>query len=146
MKEQYIRQVRRFLSLPAKQKREVLRDLEEIFASAQEHGESESQVIARLGDPKTYAREVAGPLGRRRGGSALVGLVLSCGVCVGAFSLFLSTAELWVPGDAIGHAQGSTSIQVLGAVDLSPALLVLGAAALVSACWFGWRLYRLRKG
>ena len=94
--------------------------MEEIFASAQEHGESESQVIARLGDPKTYAREVAGPLGRRRGGLTLVGLVLSCSVCVGAFSLFLSTAELWVPGDAIGHAQGSTSIQVLGAVDLLP--------------------------
>ena len=41
MKEEYIRRVGRLLALPGKQKREVLRDLEEIFASGAEHGETE---------------------------------------------------------------------------------------------------------
>ena len=75
MKEQYIRQVKHHIYLPRKQKQEVLRDLEEIFASAQEHGETESQVMERLGDPKEYAREVQNPLDQRRGGTALVGLL-----------------------------------------------------------------------
>ena len=146
MKEQYIRQVKHHLTLPRRQKREVLRDLEEIFASALEHGESESQVIARLGDPENYARSVEGPLDKRRGGAAIVGLAVSCVVCVGAVALFLSTLHLWVPQDAIGYAQGSTSIQIAGGFDLSPLLLVLGAAGLVSVVWFAWRLYKLRKG
>ena len=34
MKEEYIRRVKGHLPLPRQQKREVLRDLEEIFASA----------------------------------------------------------------------------------------------------------------
>ena len=90
MKESYIQQVKRHLTLTRKQKQEVVRDLEEIFASALEHGESEDQVIARLGTPEEYARSVEGPLEKRRGGTALVGLVVSCVVCVGAVALFLS--------------------------------------------------------
>ncbi|MGI6255168.1 MAG: DUF1700 domain-containing protein [Acutalibacter sp.] len=146
MKEHYIRQVGRHLSLPRKQKREVLRDLEEIFASALEHGESESQVITRLGSPKEYAQEVEAPLDRRRSGGPLVGLAVSCGVCVGAVALFLSTQNFWIPDDAIGYAQGSTSIQLAGGIDLSPLLLILAAAGLVGAVWFAWRLHRMRKG
>ena len=88
MKESYIQQVKRHLTLTRKQKQEVLRDLEEIFASALEHGESEDQVIARLGTPEEYARSVEGPLEKRRGGTALVGLVVSCVVCVGACCSF----------------------------------------------------------
>ena len=37
MKEEYIRRVGRLLALPGKQKREVLRDLEEIFACWPQH-------------------------------------------------------------------------------------------------------------
>ena len=52
MKEQYIKQVEKELSLPHKAKKEVVRDLNEVFASALEHGETEQQVIQRLGTPK----------------------------------------------------------------------------------------------
>ena len=45
MREVYIKQVKKELLLPKKQKQIVLRDLEEMFASAKEHGESEQQVI-----------------------------------------------------------------------------------------------------
>ena len=50
-----------------------------------------------------------------------------------------------MPQDAIGFAQGSTSIQVEGAVDLSPVLLVLGVAALALAVFFLWKLLRGRR-
>ena len=43
MKEQYIKQVEKELSLPRKMKKEVVRDLNEVFASAMEHGETEQQ-------------------------------------------------------------------------------------------------------
>lgn len=55
MKEQYIKQVSRALSVPRKQKKDILRDLEEAFASAKEHGETEEQVIERLGTPEEFA-------------------------------------------------------------------------------------------
>lgn len=146
MKEQYIRQVAHHLSLPRKQKREVLRDLQEIFASALEHGESENQVIARLGDPQEYARGVEAPLEKRSGKGFLLGLILSCVLCVGAVILFLSTLNFWVPANAIGWGQSSTSIQVAGGFDFSPLLLILAAVGLVCAVWFAFRLYRLWKG
>ena len=47
MKEQYIKQVEKELSLPRKMKKEVVRDLNEVFASAMEHGETEQQIIQR---------------------------------------------------------------------------------------------------
>ena len=145
MKERYIRQVRHYLVLPRKQKREVLRDLEEIFSSAIKHGESESQIIERLGDPEEYARNVEGSLGNHFGGAALVGLIVSCVVCVGAVALFISTLNLWVPQNAIGSAQGSTSIQIVGAIDLSPLLLVAVGIALVCATYFGLKVYRSKR-
>lgn len=41
MKEKYIRQVKRQLRTSDRVKQEILRDLEEIFSSALEHGETE---------------------------------------------------------------------------------------------------------
>ena len=55
MKEQYIKQVEKELSLTRKAKKEVVRDLNEVFASALEHGETEQQVIERLGTPKAVS-------------------------------------------------------------------------------------------
>ena len=63
MKEQYIRQVEKELKAPRKIKGEVLRDLQEAFASALEHGETEAQVIQRLGTPKEFANSAAEQLG-----------------------------------------------------------------------------------
>lgn len=52
MKEHYIKQVKKELLISRKQKNDVLRDLDEVFTSAMEHGETEQQVIERLGSPK----------------------------------------------------------------------------------------------
>ena len=54
MKEQYIKQVEKELSLPHKAKKEVVRDLNEVFASSLEHGETEQKFIQRLGTPKEF--------------------------------------------------------------------------------------------
>lgn len=63
MREQYIRQVEKELPIPRRAKREVIRDLREIFASALEHGETEQQVIGRLGTPREFAESTAEQLG-----------------------------------------------------------------------------------
>ena len=63
MKEQYIKQVEKELNLSRKAKTEVVRDLNEIFASAAEHGETEQQVIERLGTPKEFADNTAEQFG-----------------------------------------------------------------------------------
>ena len=72
--------------------------------------------------------------------------MLSCVACVVCFGLFWAAQHSWVPEDAIGFAQGSTSIQVESGVNLSPMLLVLGMAALALAAFFLWKLVRGRKG
>ena len=146
MKEEYIRQVRKHLSLPRKRKQEVLRDLEEIFDSGAEHGETEQQVAERLGSPEEYAAGVRGPLEKRDSGRLLAGVILSCARCVVLLAAYFASRQPWLPKDAIGYAQGSTGILVLGAVDLSPLLLILAGMALVLAVFFTCRLIRKRKG
>ena len=44
-------------------KKEVVRDLNEVFASAMEHGETEQQIIQRLGTPKEFADSTAEQFG-----------------------------------------------------------------------------------
>ena len=57
MGEQYIRQVSRKLNLSRSRKKEILHDLEELFAEAASHGETE-EVIKRLGSPEEYETNV----------------------------------------------------------------------------------------
>ena len=63
MKKQYIKQVEKELFLPRKVKKEIMRDLNEVFSSALEHGETEQQVIQRLGGPKEFADNTAEQFG-----------------------------------------------------------------------------------
>ena len=63
MKNSYISEVRRKLKLPRGKKREVMRDLEEIFATAEERGESKDKLVLRLGTPEEYARETEAAFG-----------------------------------------------------------------------------------
>ena len=95
MKEQYIKQVEKELSLPRKMKKEVVRDLNEVFASAMEHGETEQQIIQRLGTPKEFADSTAEQFGidntksKKRNGiiSTLAALVIAAA----AFSVYAVT-------------------------------------------------------
>ncbi len=59
----YIKQVKKSLNISHKTKAEILRDLEEAFASAAEHGETEQQVMDRLGTPEEFAESIQEQLG-----------------------------------------------------------------------------------
>ena len=118
MKEQYIKQVEKELSLPHKAKKEVVRDLNEVFASALEHGETEQQVNASSKKRKGII-------------SALVALI----VAVVAFSIYAVTRLGKAPEGAIGQADATTNIQIESALgfDVLQIILAVGFAAAVIA-------------
>ena len=134
MKEQYIKQVEKELSLPRKMKKEVVRDLNEVFASAMEHGETEQQIIQRLGTPKEFADSTAEQFGidntkskKRNGIISTIKFVIGGGV----FFVYVVTQSGKVPEGAIGQADATTNIQIEGAFafDISHILLAIGFAA-----------------
>lgn len=138
MGENYIKQVKRELRLSPKVRREIVRDLNEIFASAMEHGETEAAVIQRLGPPKEFADSAARQFGvdtaavRRRARGIFGGAALA--TAVAAFAVYAVISVGRVPAGAIGHADVMTTMQVEGAaVDLAQIILLVGAMAAVFA-------------
>lgn len=140
MKERYIKQAAKELLLPRKDKKEVVRDLNEIFASALEHGETEQQVIQRLGTPKEYADSIAEQFGidntaaqKRKG---IIFTLAAFVIAVTAFSLYTAARFGKAPEGAIGQADAATNIQVEGAFGLGASHIILAAgfaAALIAA-------------
>ena len=139
MIEQYIKQVEKELNLSRKAKTEVVRDLNEIFASATEHGETEQQVIERLGTPKEFADSTAEQFGidnsapqKRKG---IISSVTSLVVAVVAFVIYATAKSDKVPDGAIGQADAMTNIQVEGTFgfDASQVILVVGIIAVTFA-------------
>ena len=135
MKEQYIKQVEKELCLPRKEKKEVVRDLNEVFASALEHGETEQQVIERLGTPKEFAENTAEQLGidstapqKRKG---IISSIVALVTAITAFVICATAKVGKVPDGAIGQADATTNIQIEGAFafDISHILLAIGFAA-----------------
>ena len=132
MKEQYIKQVEKELSLTRKAKKEVVRDLNEVFASALEH-------VERLGTPKEFAENTAEQLGidsaapqKRKG---IISSVAALVVAVAAFVIYATTQSGKVPDGAIGQADAMTNIQVEGAFgfDASQIILAVGVIAVTIA-------------
>lgn len=135
MKKQYIRQVRKDLHILRSAKTEVVRDLQEIFASAAEHGESEQQVAERLGTPREFADRTAEQFGfdpaARRRRNRLLQIAISLAVAA-AFALYAAAAAQRVPPGAIGQADAMTNIRVEGA-GFDVTLLLLAAGILAAA-------------
>lgn len=138
MKQQYIRQVKKALNLPREQKAEVLRDLDEAFASALEHGETERQVIERLGTPDEFADSIHEQLGiacpDRRGRKRRICIALTALVSAIAFAIaFFMRAERPAQ-NIIGQADAMTNIQIVGSgVDMFWLMIALGCIALAAA-------------
>jgi len=138
MKEKFIKEIRKELVVSAKKKKEIIRDLEEAFASASEHGENEQQIIERLGLPKEFADNVHEQLGlnpdkikRARTKLKIAGTLLFAlaAACAGLF-LYIRR----VPADIIGQADAMTHISINGnALSFSTILLSIGGIAFVSA-------------
>jgi len=137
MKEHYIKQVKKELLISRKQKNDVLRDLDEVFTSAMEHGETEQQVIERLGSPKDFAISTEEQLGidrtalRKR--NNIIFIIISIGVSVLAFVLFGTLYLKQLPDGVIGQADAITNIRIngTGAIDPSLIFLVIGIAAII---------------
>lgn len=137
MKEHYIKQVKRELLISRRQKNDVLRDLDEVFTSAMEHGETEQQVIERLGSPKDFAISTEEQLGidrtalRKR--NNIIFIIISIGVSVLAFVLFGTLYLKQLPDGVIGQADAMTNIRIngIGAIDPSLIFLVIGIAAII---------------
>ena len=137
MKEHYIKQVKKELLISRKQKNDVLRDLDEVFTSAMEHGETEQQVIERLGSPKDFAISTEEQLGidrtalRKR--NNIIFIIILIGVSVLAFVLFGTLYLKQLPDGVIGQADAMTNIRIngIGAIDPSLIFLVIGIAAII---------------
>lgn len=137
MKEHYIKQVKRELLISRRQKNDVLRDLDEVFTSAMEHGETEQQVIERLGSPKDFAISTEEQLGidrtalRKR--NNIIFIIISISVSVLAFVLFGTLHSKQLPDGVIGQADAMTNIRIngTGAIDPSLIFLVIGITAII---------------
>lgn len=151
MKEQYKKQVEKELALPRKAKKEVMRDLDEVFASALEHGETEQQVIQRLGTPKEFADSTAEQFGvdnaaakKRKGILSAAAAFLIAGI---AFLAYAAARLGKAPEGAIGQANGTTNILVVDGLgfDAAPILLAVGIVAAAAAVLLTIRAVRKRR-
>lgn len=138
MKQQYIRRVKKALNLPRKQKAEVLRDLDEAFASALEHGETERQVIERLGTPDEFAGSIHEQLGiacpDRRGRKRRICIALTALVSAIAFAIAFFIRAERPAQNIIGQADAMTNMQIVGSgVDMFWLMIALGCIALAAA-------------
>ncbi len=139
MREQYILRVKKELHIPRKAKKEVIRDLNEIFTSALENGETEQQVINRLGTPKEFAESTAEQLGidipalhkQRRIVSIAVALIGA----IFAFVIYSTIRAGNLKPGTIGQADAMTNIKIDGGfgVDISLIFLAIGIVAIVMA-------------
>lgn len=133
MREQYIKQVKKELAVPRKLKNEVLRDLNEAFDSATEHGETEKQVIDRLGTPKDFVENIEETTGFNRAKyqkrrKQFIGICCSCGIAIFCFAVALIAKKSALPDNVIGQADAMTSITVGSSFpfDISTVLLIIG--------------------
>lgn len=135
--KQYLRRISKSLPVSRGKKREILRDLEEAFASAAENGETEAQLMERLGTPEELIRTLGEELGfdpskskRRRRTICAAGAF-----SVAALSLLLCWGSYAArgPENVIGRADSMTSIQVEASFALDPGrlFLIVGVIALL---------------
>ncbi len=139
MKEKYIKQVKKRLAVPSSKRKTVLQDLEKTFASAAENGETEQQVIARLGTPEQFVAGIEKQLGIDRAKyiktRTIVSTVICLAVAVIGFSVYLTIQQEMIGAiGIIGGADGPTAIIVSGpGFDISLLVLIVAAVALVLA-------------
>lgn len=137
MKEQYIKCVKKELHLPRRAKNEVLRDLDEIFASAAEHGETEHKVIERLGTPKEFADGTAEQFGvdnsvmRKR--KEIISIIISVVTAAIAIVIYAAVKFAKVPNGAIGQADAMTNIQIDSAFGFDASQIILAVGIIAAA-------------
>lgn len=119
-KEKYIKSVKRKLNVPYDLKASVLEELREAFDSAKEHGESENDLISRLGTPKEFVNDVIKNadltdeqkkyIKQRKN---IIKVIFAFIIAAVAFTGYYIYKRMSM-GDVIGYANSSTNIQVIG--------------------------------
>lgn len=119
-KEKYIKSVKRKLNVPDDLKTSVLEELREAFDSAKEHGESENDLINRLGTPKEFVNDVIKNadltdeqkkyIKQRKN---IIKVIIAFIIAAAAFTGYYIYQRMSM-GNVIGYANSSTNIQVIG--------------------------------
>lgn len=136
MRESYIKQVKKALMLSRKKKAEIMRDLQEAFVSASEHGETDQQVIDRLGTPEDFVASIHEQFGinseevEKRRNRSHIGIALI--IALAAFAISAAIHFSKTPSNTIGQADAMTSIQISGTgIDFAVLFLVFGLIAVL---------------
>lgn len=136
MRESYIKQVKKALMLSRKKKAEIMRDLQEAFVSASEHGETDQQVIDRLGTPEDFVASIHEQFGinseevEKRRNRSHIGIAII--IALAAFAISAAIHFSKTPPNTIGQADAMTSIQISGTgIDFAVLFLALGLIAVL---------------
>lgn len=133
MKQQYINKVKKELNVPLSRKKEIIRDIEEAFSSALEHGETEKQVIDRLGSPEEFAASVNSTGLSCHKKQGYIKTMISAVITILAFTAYGIAKLQQIPEGAIGQADAMTNIQISSAYsfDFTSVILVVSVIALI---------------
>lgn len=149
-RNQYIKQVSKWLHLPSEIKQAVLADLRESFDSAAEHGETDAALIERLGTPRTFVTDVlqdveltdAQRKNIHRERSLRIAAILLSVIALITTGLIAAraVAEAVFKSAVIGYSDGPTEIMVIGGfAPLLPLIFLAVLAVCVVVlllCWF----------
>ncbi len=127
MREQYLKAVKQ--CLPRRLRKQVLRDLEEMFDAAADHGESEGDVIARLGPPEAFAASFREEAQAHR--PLLPVLTGAAGLLALALGLVLLTLLPSFSVGTIGSFDGPTQIYVTSGLPGSLPWWLIGGGVLL---------------
>lgn len=129
MKQKYIKSVVRKLKVSKSRKKEIIRDLNEIFNSGLENNETEQQIIERLGSAQEFAASINEDGEKKeRPWYVLIPLILSIVFFVAYVLIRLNSPS----GDIIGWADSATNIQLdAAAFDARSVTLVMGIIFLI---------------
>lgn len=129
MKQKYIKSVVRKLKVSKSRKKEIIRDLNEIFNSGLENNETEQQLIERLGSAQEFAASINEDGEKKeRPWYVLIPLILSIVFFVAYVLIRLNSPS----GDIIGWADSATNIQLdAAAFDARSVTLVMGIIFLI---------------
>lgn len=158
MKQSYIDAVNRSRYISKEKKEEMIRDLEEIFAESALHGETGTELEARLGNPESFVHGFETPAEKKRGkkwpfivltsvfGTSFVfSLVCYLIMLIRTTFIFGLEDDISIIGGADGptqiFVQGSQTGVIAGYVLLGAGVLLLGALTF----FFGIKLIKRLK-
>lgn len=144
-KEKYIKAVKRKLNVPDDLKNSVLEELREAFDSAKEHGESENDLINRLGTPKEFVNDVIRNADltdeqkkciKQR--SNIIKAIIAFIIAAAAFTGYYIYQRISM-GNVIGYANSSTNIQVMsGSGNIFLILFYIAVFAVIAGLLIYW--------